>query len=58
MVIEEILPPETFDREWRSTDYCKTSDFFFSVILLLVNSAAIIDYFEIPTFLIDEHKSR
>ena len=35
---------------------CETSNFFFWLIFLVL--FIIIDYFEIPTFLIDEHKSR
>ena len=29
MVTEEILSPTAFAKQWTSTDYCKTHDFFF-----------------------------
>ena len=58
MVTEEILSPTKFINEWASIGYCKTSDFFFWLIFLVAKFCTISDYYEIPTFLIDEHKSR
>ena len=38
---------------------CKTSDFFFWLIFLVISSPpSSVDYFRIFTFLMDEHKSR
>ena len=48
MITEEILSPTAIATEWTSIGCCKTPGLFFLTI----------DYYEIPTFLIDEHKSR
>ena len=56
MLTEKILSPATYVTELKSIGYCKTSDFF--SWLISGKFSTIIDYNEIPTFLINEHKSR
>ena len=38
VVTEEILSPTVFVTQWTSTDYCKTSDFFFWLIFKLTET--------------------
>ena len=42
MVIEEILLPTVFVRQWTSIDYCKTSDLFFWFIFLVSSPLSLI----------------
>ena len=41
MVTEEILSPTTFATEWTSMSYCKTSHFFFWLIVLVSSSPSL-----------------
>ena len=41
MVIEEIILPKTFVKDWTSIDYCKASDFFFRLIFLVISSPSL-----------------
>ena len=54
----QILSPTTFVTEWVSIDYCKTSDFFWLIFSVSSPPSLTTMRFPLPTFLIDECRSR
>ena len=50
-----MLLPTTLITDWATIGYCKTSDLCL-MVKIFCKFSTIMYYYEIPTFLIDEHK--